>query len=354
MKARTYLGALLGFLMLSCLLTSTHRPQPFPFPSLYYFPTMPTAADNPVTIEGAELGRYLFYETALSRDSTIACATCHRQSSAFSDAPKRKSLGIYQDSTSRNTLPLFNLAWYPALFWDGKATNLENVAFHPIHHSKEMDMNWKKVIQRLESSPFYVAKFQQVFDNQGIDSIAISKAIAQFLRTLLSYQSKYDKVLQGKSVFDSDEYQGFVIVNDQSKGACLHCHTTDASALGTNLTFSDNGLDNVLNVMNYPDKGLGGITGNPKDLGKFKTPSLRNLSFTAPYMHDGRFSNLEEVLRFYNEEVHTSVNLDSKMTLARQKKGHLNEKELNQVLKFLLTLNDSTFVTNPIFGKPSF
>jgi cytochrome c peroxidase len=340
----------LSFLLLNFI--SKPTATPYQFPTLPYFPKMPTAANNPVTIEGANLGRYLFYDPILSIDSTMACASCHKQQYAFSDAPNAFSKGRNQTLLSRNTMPLYNLAWYPAFFWDGRASNLETQIFHPVRAYNEMNLDWKLAEKRLTQSKFYKKEFAKIYGNEKIDSNKISKVIAQFLRTLISYQSKYDKVITGKGLFTKDEYDGFVLANDQTMGDCLHCHTTDSDALGTQLVFSNNGLDTASHATNFKDAGRGAITGKATDNGKFKVPSLRNLAFTAPYMHDGRFKTLEEVIDFYSEGVKKSVTIDSKMQYVHRGGVKLNKDEKRKIIAFLLTLSDSSFISNTAFSNP--
>jgi len=325
---------------------------PYPFPELKFFPKMPVAENNPVTKEGVDLGRHLFYDPVLSSDSTMSCASCHNQQSAFSDSPNALSKGRKGASMKRNTMPLFNLAWYPAFFWDGRAKSIEDQVFHPVREYNEMNLEWKVAADRLEKNKFYKTKFSQVFGKSKIDSVQIAHSIAQFLRTLISYQSKYDQVLNGTAYFTKDEYEGFVLVNDQTKGDCIHCHITDGDVLGTTLVFSNNGLDTVTNPESYHDKGRGAITGKASDHGKFMVPSLRNLAFTAPYMHDGRFKTLEEVLEFYTSGVNLSANVDSKMGYAYQGGTKLTADEKKKVISFLLTLSDSAFISNEEFGNP--
>ncbi|TAE82262.1 MAG: cytochrome-c peroxidase [Bacteroidetes bacterium] len=324
----------------------------YPFPELPFFPVMPRSGDNVVTREGAELGRYLFYDSTLSLNHHMSCASCHKQAAAFSDAPSAFSQGNNKHFTTRNTMPLFNLAWYPSFFWDGRAKSIEEQVFHPVRDSTEMNLPWKLAAKRMEKNAFYKKQFHHVFGKQKIDSVLIAKAIGQFLRTLISYQSKYDRVLDGKDRLTDDEYKGLVLVNDMTKGDCLHCHTTDANALGTTGGFSNNGLDAASGVLFYRDKGLGGTTQRTADYGKFKIPSLRNVAITAPYMHDGRFNSLEQVLDFYSEGVKQSVNVDTKMGFAHQGGARLNALEKHQIILFLKTLTDSTFITNPAFANP--
>lgn len=324
----------------------------YQFPNLKFFPKMPVSDSNPVSNEGADLGRYLFYDPILNRDRNMSCATCHKQTNAFSDTPNALSKGRNKVLTKRNTMPLFNLAWYPSFFWDGRAASIEEQVLHPVRDTNEMDLSWSEAAERIKESKFYKPKFNTIFGNQEIDSVLIAKAIGQFLRTLISYQSKFDRALAGKDILTKEEYDGFVLMNDMTKGDCLHCHTTDADALGTTRTFSNSGLDSITHPVDYKDKGLGGFTNNINDNGKFKIPSLRNVAVTAPYMHDGRLSTLEEVLDFYSEGVNQSVNLDSKMGLAHQNGVKLTVSEKNKIIAFLKTLTDSTFITNPAFSDP--
>ena len=345
-----------GLLLCVLLLTVNFRPNntttPYPFPILFYFPKMPVSADNPVTIEGADLGRHLFYDPILSSDSDMACASCHKQQYAFSDSPNRFSKGRSGELMKRNTMPLFNLAWYPSFFWDGRAATLELQILQPVNAHNEMNLSWIAASARLERSAYYKTKFEEVFGGGLIDSIKITKAIGQFLRTLISNQSKYDRVIAGKGRFTEDEYAGLILMNDQTKGDCLHCHTTDADALGTTLKFSNNGLDTIYSPGNYNDKGHGAVTGRESDNGKFIIPSLRNVALTAPYMHDGRFKTLDEVLDFYSTGVHVSANVDNKMDFAYKGGAKLTTIEKSQIKAFLYTLTDSVFISNPEFSNP--
>ena len=330
--------------------TADEEATPYVLPKLRFFPPVPPT-DNMPTVEGVALGRFLFYDPILSADSTISCASCHHQSRAFADH-SRFSTGVDGRITRRNSMPLFNLAWYPELFWDGRAASLEAQVSHPLQARDEMNLDLEMAVQRLARSDFYRPKFQAAFGSEAIDSVMVVKAIAQFERTLISNQSKYDQVLRGEAYLTADEYEGFVLVNDQTKGDCLHCHTTDGNALGTTAQFSNNGLDQAAGANEYKDQGKAEITGRKTDVGRFKVPSLRNVALTGPYMHDGRFETLEEVLDFYSSGVKASFNVDSKMQYAHRGGVHLSAHEKEQVLAFLLTLTDSTFVSNPEFGNP--
>lgn len=327
-------------------------PTPYTFPEMFFFPEMPQNSENPVTVEGVDLGRHLFYDPILSSDSSIACATCHRQENAFSDGGTQFSVGFGGATTQRNTPPLFNLAWYNGLFWDGRAANIEAQVFEPVRNHDEMNLDWGKAEQRVQNSPFYRQKFRAAFGDEAIDSVQIAKAIAQFERTLLSHNSTYDNAIQEKVKLSHDEYRGFVIMNDQSMGDCLHCHNTDGNPLATSLRYSNNGLDSVYAANKYRDAGRGVVTGNLEDYGKFKIPSLRNIAVTAPYMHDGRFKTLEEVVEFYASGLHDGANVDPKMQHAHRGGVPLTADEKRQIVAFMRALTDSTFITNPAFSNP--
>ena len=324
----------------------------YAFPELKYFPPMPVAEDNPLSVAGIELGRYLFYDSILSANRDLSCASCHKQEFAFSDAPNRVSRGDNGQTSMRNAMPLFNLAWYPAFFWDGRAAGIEDAVLHPVRSKHEMNLPWTEAEKRIQNSPFYQKLFYEAFGNNTIDSIHISKAIGQFLRTIISSETTYDRVLAGKEYFSEKAYEGFGLINDMTKGDCMHCHTTESDPLGTIRKFSNNGLDAVFDPVDYKDPGLGGVTQKAEDIGKFKIPSLRNVAVTAPYMHDGRFATLREVLDFYSEGVHVSANIDSKMGLAHRGGVKLTEEEKEQIIAFLHTLTDSVLLTNPAYANP--
>ncbi len=350
MRRVDFILVLVSVIVLSS--TSKFTLTPYKFPEPKFFPKMPVAANNPVTVEGANLGKHLFYDPILSSDSTMSCANCHNQKTGFSDSPNSFSKGRNGTLMKRNTMALFNLAWYPTFFWDGRASSIEEQVFHPVREYNEMNLDWKVAAKRLEQNKFYKKQFKIIYGSSKIDSVQISKAIAQFLRTLISYQSKYDQVIEGKTLFTKDEFEGFNLVNDQTKGDCIHCHITDGDALGTTLVFSNNGLDAVANANDYIDKGRGNVTGKTADNGKFKVPSLRNLAFTAPYMHDGRFKTLEEVINFYSEGLQKSANIDSKMEFVHQGGAKLTSEDKRKIIAFLLTLSDSSFISNPEFSNP--
>lgn len=356
-KTRTVFLVLFIFLIACTFLflvsfVSGEKNNPYAFPKLDHFPPMPVSAENPVTNKGQELGRFLFYDPILSADSSFSCAGCHKQTNAFSDSPNQFSNGVTKKLQIRNTLPLFNLAWYPRLFWDGRASSIEEQVYHPVRDKNEMNLNWSEAVKKIKRSKFYRQKFKDAYGKKTIDSILICKAIAQFERTLISCNSKFDKVIRKEAKLTMDELEGYELVNDMTKAGCVHCHVTDGHTLGTTAEFSNNGLDEIKPGESFRDPGFGKITRKLGDNGKFKTPSLRNLLYTAPYMHDGRFKTLEEVLDFYSEGIMISPTIDSRMEFAHKGGSHLTPAEKHKIILFLNTMSDSSFTLNKEFSNP--
>lgn len=320
---------------------SLHVPNSLPSPRL--------PADNLLTVEGIALGRKLFYDPILSKDSTQSCATCHNQQKAFVDG-MQFSIGVEGLSGPRNSMPLFNLMYHPSFFWDGRAKLLRHQAIEPIKDPLEMNEEISRVIAKLNRSAFYTRDFEKAFGKNSITEANIGLALEQFMLTFISGNSKFDKYMRGEVQLTPQEMRGMELFNKEpnhtagQKGAdCFHCHGT---GLFTNNQFINNGLDSVLT-----DLGLGGANGNPFDNGKFKVPSLRNISKTAPYMHDGRFSTLDEVLEFYNSGVVMSPNIDPNMHSSLDKL-ELNSDDLAALKAFLLTLTDDEFLSNPAYSSP--
>ena len=210
-------------------------------------------------------------------------------------------------------MPLFNLAWnFDEKFtWNGQDFTIENQALEPVSNPVELHAVWKNVTERIENHPEYPELFLQAFGTSKIDSTQITKALAQFERTIISGDSKFDKFLLGKTNLTPEEQNGFNIFMDEAKGDCFHCHGSENNPLWTDNQFHNNGLDAT-----FSDLGLGTVTGDPADNGKFKSPSIRNLKFTAPYMHDGRFVTLEEVINHYSEGLQASSTIDPLMKLS--------------------------------------
>lgn len=343
-----------------------YNPEPVSFPKPDFFPAPTIPADNPFTKQGIKLGRLLFYDPILSGDSTLSCAGCHHQQNAFVDLNNRFSTGIDGIKGTRNAMPMFNLAWAKSYFWDGRSVTLEQQILVPVEDPIEMHETWPNALQKLSRHKDYPKLFFEAFNTREITKEHTAKAIAQFLRTIVSANSRYDKYLRGElfgtgQEFTDEEERGMELFLKEpalvNGGAdCFHCHD-----LGNNLfqnvnindQFRNNGLQEAATINDFADKGRGAITGNPSDYGKFKAPSLRNLSYTAPYMHDGRFQTLDEVIEFYNSAPKNSPNLDPIMSTHRNFGGlNLSEADKKALKAFLLTLNDETLLTNPNFSKP--
>ncbi len=331
---------------------NNYNPTPYelsipPLFNQYILPPL-IPLENPTTIEGVQLGRKLFYDPILSGDNSQSCASCHNQSNAFTD-PNQFSSGIDGILGSRNAMPIFNVAWNydENFFWDGRASSVENQAFSPVTNPIEMHETWPNAVDKIQNHNEYPGLFYQAFGTEIIDSILVTKAIAQFERTLISSNSKFDKFLNNEISLSPSEISGFNIFMDENGGDCFHCHGDPTNPLWTDNLFHNNGLDAA-----FIDEGLGAISGNPNDIGKFKTPSLRNLIFTAPYMHDGRFSTLDEVIMHYSTGLVFSSTIDPLMKNISQGGAQLNPQEIIDLKSFLLTLTDSSFISNPNFSQP--
>jgi len=301
--------------------------------------------NNPLTEEGVALGKKLFFDKKLSGNNTQACATCHKPQNSFTD-DTRFSDGIEGVFGIRNSMPLINLAWNfsDKFAWDGKELGLERQALEPVTNPIEMHSNWSNVVTKLEQDPEYPILFNRAFGTTLIDSILVAKAIAQFERILISGNSKFDQYLLGNATLSLQELNGFAVFMDEEKGDCFHCHGSDNNPLWTDNKFHNNGLDASFN-----DLGLGTVTGDPNDNGKFRSPTLRNLTFTAPYMHDGRFTTLEEVINHYSEGLKFSPTIDPLMKKVSQGGVQLSVEEKISLKAFLLTLTDFEFINNPDF-----
>lgn len=279
---------------------------PYRFTMSRTFPIPDLPADNPLIEERVALGRTLFHDTALSRDGSISCASCHHADAAFTDR-RPLSLGIDGVPGDRNSMPLFNLAWKREFFWDGRARSLREQVLMPITDHREMDDSLENVSAKLTEFPAYTRLFGAAYRSEGITSEKIALALEQFLLTLTARNSKFDQAIAGKTQLNEQETRGFELFMTESEprtgqlGAdCFHCH---GGALFSDHQFHNNGLSG-------DDPGREKVTGSPGDQGKFSTPSLRNIALTAPYMHDGRFATLEEVVEHYSSGIQRNPTLD--------------------------------------------
>jgi cytochrome c peroxidase len=306
-------------------------PQNFPAP-LYDF------SDNPLTKEGIELGRKLFYDGILSKDGTFPCASCHQQSAGFGTFDHDLSHGYNNSHTLRNAPGLANLAWQKSFRYDGGAGSLEMQALSHITAPDEMAETVAAVVAKLKASGLYRQAFQNAFGDEDVTSQRMLKALAQFMVTLVSANSKYDKVARGEAQFTFTESAGYEVF----KKECASCHK---EPLFTDGSFRNNGIG--LNPF-LQDGGRSRITGNSADSLKFRVPSLRNVVLSFPYMHDGRFTSLQQCLEHYRSGVKQSPTLDPSLQFGIG----LSNTNIANLTSFLRTLTDSGFVKDPRFAAP--
>lgn len=329
MRKNVIILCLFVFIMFSFVLIKDNHffnpPDYFPKP-VYNFEQPPLDSNK------IELGRILFYDPILSKDNTISCASCHSPFNAFAHTDHDLSHGIFDSIGNRNAPALFNLAWQKTFMWDGAINHLDMQALAPISHPSEMGSNINEVIKKLNESKAYKELFLNAFQDSTISTSKILKALSQFQLTLVSSNTKYDKVKMGKETFTEQEKNGYQLY----KNNCASCHS---EPFFSNYNFENNGLpiDPTLN-----DMGRYVITENENDKRKFKVPSLRNLSFTYPYMHDGRFMTLQEVINHYTSGIEHSETLSSQFNESIE----LSSNEKVDLISFLLTLNDKDFVFN--------
>ena len=301
--------------------------------------------DNAATVDGVSLGRQLFYEKMLSNDNTMSCATCHKQENAFDD-PRPFSQGTNGTFGGRNAMAIINLGWNTHFFWDGRRPDMEGQAHDPVSNPIEMASKWTDVVSKLQNSKKYPDLFYKAFGRSVIDSTLVVRAIAQFERTLVSYNSRFDKYyFKGdSSALNAQELRGLAIFT--GKGMCNNCHLM-------NTQFTDNMLRNNGLDANPLDEGQMKFTGLVTDKGKFKVPTLRNIGVTAPYMHDSRFATLNDVVNFYSSGIkQSSPNIDEHMP--DYGSGlNLTKEEKADLVAFLNSLTDTDFITNKAFSDPN-
>jgi cytochrome c peroxidase len=314
-----------------------------------------TPATNPTTDWGATLGRVLFYDKQLSKNNTIACASCHQQAFGFVDTAQL-SIGFNGGSTNRHSMALGNATYYAngRFFWDERAATLEEQVLQPIQDQVEMGMTMPEVIQRLQTSPFYPILFKKAFGTEEINNQKVAAALAQFVRSMVSYDSKYD---QGRTLvsnrivdfpnFNATENAGKKIFMTHAKINCFGCHNTD-------VFITDNARNNGLTAFNLDD-GSYIHTKDELDKGKFKTPSLKNVAVRGRFMHDGRFTSLEQVIQHYNTGIQPNRNLDPHLidvTTGSPLQMGLSPIEVQQLEAFLHTLTDNAFLQDNKYSNP--
>ncbi len=328
-------------------------------PTLYamdygQFPDPNLSEDNIPTNAGVQLGRMLFYETALSKDGSMSCATCHIQQDMFSDI-RQFSIGVEGLPGGRQAMAVFNLAWHKkGMFWDGRSPLVRDQALKPIQDPLEMNETLENAVMKLQNMKQYRDQFIRAFGDDTISSERISLAIEQFELTMISNQSKFDMVQLGQATFTASEERGRILFFQefdpfipQKGGECFHCH---GGFNFTNDQFMNNGLDADAD---FTDMGRYVVTENANDRAKFKVPSLRNIELTPPYMHDGRFETLEEVIDHYNTGVKNSTTMDGLLFRNIEPGGlQFTPQDKADLVAFLKTLTDVDFMTDPRFSSP--
>jgi cytochrome c peroxidase len=359
-----------------CKKKDTGTSEPVYKPTAYTYPQLPEyvspvnlhiPADNPVTVEGVALGRMLFYDSTLSKDRTVACASCHHQGYGFTDRGRRFSVGVGDSLGNRNSMALFNIPWERGpFFWDGRAPILDSQIVGPVPNVKEMHLSWNDAVARIQGRTEYPGMYKKAFGTSGITKENTVKAIAQFLRTIVSFNSRYDSVQRGLTSFTPAEYRGYMLFNSDPVANtdpnnhsvllghrlhntgldCFHCHApplfTPEKYIADNELLMNDGVGNM-NV---------------------KVPSLRNLKFTAPYMHDGSLPNLDSVIAHYDHEIdpnspylnkrmyavlYTDPNSPNQLATPSME---LSTQEISDLKAFLNTLNDISLLTNKEYSNP--
>ncbi|HWB63784.1 MAG TPA: cytochrome c peroxidase [Chitinophagales bacterium] len=314
-----------------------------------------------LTVEGIELGRRLFYDVHLSKDGKKSCFSCHRLEYAFSDPGVALSMNE-TGMTTRNAQPLQNLAWLTAYFWDGRSSTLQQQAQDAFAH--ELALDTVKAVKYVEGDTTDMCLYKKAFGRPGVvTATKLNLAMEEFLLSAVSCNSRFDSVMRGQAKFTQEEADGYNKVFSLRTGDCIQCHRSiGRTFLFTDSRFHNNGLDKVDNIKDFKDAGRGSITHNESDYGLFRTPSLRNVAVSAPYMHDGRFKTLRKVIDFYSDSLHYSPTVDPNIVihLSPEKRAdqhsnggmHLTEKEKEELLSFLNTLTDTSFLHNPALQNP--
>lgn len=349
---------------------ATYNPTPYELNIPKYFPThLNIPPDNPLTVEGIELGRFLFYDGRLSgrtqHDSLMSCGSCHRQSRNFKpgiDHPvfvEGKTFGLTGIETPHYPLPLINLVWNPnGYFWNGfiHATNvdskrrrLEDIVWMTVLAPDEINGDTNLTKASIQQISGYPDLFYNAFGSNKVTMENINKAVAQFVRTLISANSKFDRYMHGDEQLTQQELNGFILFTTEEGADCFHCHGSSGNPLFTTNLFYNNGKD--INFIDPQDRYS--ISGQDKDKGAYKATTLRNISGSGPYMHDGRFKTLDEVIDYYSHHVQMSPYINPLMHHVAENGIQLTPIEKAELKAFLLTLNDTEFLTNPDFAPPA-
>jgi cytochrome c peroxidase len=312
-----------------------------------------TPGDNPITDDGATLGRVLFYDTRLSANNSVSCASCHQQSHAFSD-PRRFSIGFAGQTTDRHAMALVDLRYYGRgrFFWDERSATLEEQVLMPVQNKKEMGQTIPGLMNVLSADADYARLYQNAFSDQKVTPARTASALSQFVRSLVSYRSKYDQGLAGANAIDA-QFLNFTEQENRGKAVflnrCGNCHLPpNQGVIFSAQATQNNGVDGNEKVA---DLGVADVTLNRFHAGLFKSPSLRNIEYTGPYMHDGRFATLQEVIEHYSSGVKDHPNLDPRLG-GPPGRLRMSPDQKASLLAFLKTLSDPEFIRDPKFSDP--
>jgi len=310
---------------------------------------MPIPEHNPLSKEGVALGKMLFHDPRLSANHQISCASCHQPSLAFSDGLALSHAGQSQQRLTRHVPQLTNVGWNKSFFWDGGAKNLESMVFGPLTHPDEMGQNLTNLISQLQQDELYPRLFAQAFGTDSIQAAYLARSLAQYMRTLLSANSPYDQYIRGEkhAALSKEALLGMALFEEK----CASCHTfgKGENDYFTDFSFHNIGLDSVYSEdEERVFMGRYRITYDSMHIGAFKTPTLRNVAVTPPYMHDGRFATLEEVLEHYSSGVKLSYSLDTRLRAEENLGIALEEDEKKALISFLNTLTDTSFISQTI------
>ncbi|MBU2652198.1 MAG: cytochrome-c peroxidase [Bacteroidetes bacterium] len=346
-----------------------YKPTPYTIEIPFGFPTkLNIPEDNPMTVEGIELGRYLFYDGRISGrthpDSLMSCATCHIQENSFECGINHPvyqggfTHGITGIPTPHVMLPLVNLIWnHSGFLWNGKIypenpeahfRNIEDLVWMGIVAPHEMNSDTNRAKALIQSTPGYPELFEKAFGTPVVTVDRMGKAIAQFIRTFISANSKFDRYMRGEVQLTASELSGYVLFTTEEGADCFHCHGAAGNPLFTTHLYYNNGKDSIFN----DPRDRYAVTGDPNDKGAYKATTLRNIELTGPYMHDGRFATLEDVVEFYSHGLVWSPQIDPLMHHIANGGTQLTAQEKANLIAFIKTLRDDEFLSNPAFSKP--
>jgi len=336
-------------------LVPVYHPTPYEIIIPLGFPTnLNIPEDNPMTVEGIELGSNLFYDTRLAgradEGKYMSCSSCHIQENSFIiGLPRPHPIGLDGTSTHHAMLPLINLVWNPGAYgWNGSVPSIEDDVLGVITDPTEFGSTYEAVENAISEISGYPELFEKAFGSKEVTIDRIAKAIAQFVRTLISADSRFDQYLRGEIQLTASELNGFVLFTTEEGADCFHCHGGSGNPMFTTNLFYNNGKDSI-----FTDPfDRYSITGDNMDRGAYKATTLRNIEYTAPYMHDGRFNTLDEVIQFYSHVLVWSPYIDPLMHHIANGGTQLTPTEKEDLKAFLLTLSDTSFINNPDFGKP--